>query len=143
MTVYLDTSVILSRLLNQDNQLTAWGRWDACYTSALTHLEFYRTLDRMRLTGALTDQERVDLQEQFLVVWEALHRVTLSPLILERAAAAMPTVLGTLDALHLVTALQVGEALHLKVTLLTHDEQLATAARAMGLAVSGAPRQPD
>jgi predicted nucleic acid-binding protein len=49
----------------------------------------------------------------------------------------MPTVLGTLDALHLATALEVKRALAPKLVLLTHDEQLARAARASGLAVLG------
>ena len=137
MNVYLDTSVILSRLLNQSNRLSSWGEWEACYTSVLTSVEFLRTVDRMRLNGSLSDQERVELQDQFKVVWGATHRVALSSDLLDRAAAAMPTVLGTLDAIHLVTALMVVESRHVQLAFLTHDDQLATGARAMGLEVSG------
>ena len=55
----------------------------------------------------------------------------------ERATLPMPTVIGTLDALHLVTALEVRRTLAPKVVFLTHDEQLARAARASGLVVQG------
>lgn len=52
--------------------------------------------------------------------------------------AAMPTVLGTLDAIHLVTALLVVESRHVQLAFLTHDDQLATGAHAVGLEVVGA-----
>jgi hypothetical protein len=51
MNAYLDTSILLSRLLKQRNQLKPWGQWDSAYTSMLTRLEFMRTVDRMRLIG--------------------------------------------------------------------------------------------
>ena len=137
MNVYLDTSVILSRLLNQPNRLSSWGEWETCYTSVLTRVEFLRSVDRLRLAGSLTDQDRVELQDQFKLVWGATHRVALSQSLLERASAAMPTVLGTLDAIHLVTALLVAESRHVQLAFLTHDDQLAMGARAMGLEVPG------
>jgi predicted nucleic acid-binding protein len=52
--------------------------------------------------------------------------------VLTRAAGPMPTVVGSLDAIHLATALEPG------FVLLTHDKQLARAARASGLDVGGA-----
>lgn len=138
MNVYLDTSVILGRLLKQSHPLPTWGRWETAYSSALTRIEFRRTVDRLRLTGALNDRERVTLQERFDTLWESLYRVALSPPLLERAGVPMPTVLGTLDALHLVTALHVHEHCRVPLVVLTHDDQLATAVRAMGLRVLGA-----
>lgn len=57
--------------------------------------------------------------------------------MLARAAQPFPTTLGTLDAIHLSTALlwreRTGEAL----TLATHDGALALGARAFGLPVVG------
>lgn len=137
MNVYLDTSVILSHLLSQPNRLPNWGAWAACYTSTLTRVEFLRTVDRLRLGGALTDEERVALQEQFAIVWDASYRVALSQEIMDRTCSPMPTVLGTLDAIHLVSALHVTTSHHLDLTFVTHDEQLATGARAAGLPVAG------
>ena len=137
MNVYLVTSVILSRLLNQTNRLRLWGKWKTCYTNTLTRVEFLRTVDRMRLSGSLSDGERVELQDRFKLVWGAAHRVILSQNLLDRASAAMPIVVGTLDALHLVTALLVTESRNVRLEFLTHDDQLAIGAQAMGFEVSG------
>lgn len=62
------------------------------------------------------------------------------PPVLVRAADPFPTPLGTLDALHLASALLVREEVP-DVMLATHDERLATAAVAMGFGVHGAPRR--
>jgi predicted nucleic acid-binding protein len=78
MKVYLDSSVILSRLLNQPNQVTSWGEWQACYTSMLTRVECLRTVDRLRLEGSISDDEGVEPQRQFNDVWGAAHKVVLT-----------------------------------------------------------------
>jgi hypothetical protein len=61
------------------------------------------------------------------------------PEILERAAQPLPTVLGTLDAIHLSTALLWQEVEAEAVSFATHDLALARAAQACGLAVIGTP----
>lgn len=135
MTVCLDTSVVLSRLLDQFNQLADWAQWDAAYSSELTRAEFHRTMDRLRLGGALTDRERVDLQERFQTVWSALHRVAITADLLDQACGAFPTTVGSPDALHLVSACALAQAVPGGLTLLTHDRQLALAAAAVHLPV--------
>jgi uncharacterized protein len=64
--------------------------------------------------------------------------VPLEPRILERSSEAFPTALGTVDAIHLATALLV-RAEQPDLTFATHDRALATAARAVGFRVLGAP----
>jgi hypothetical protein len=49
----------------------------------------------------------------------------------------MPTTLGTLDAIHLATALMWAEHAGFPLVMATHDQLLATAARASGLRVVG------
>ena len=49
----------------------------------------------------------------------------------------MPTELGTLDAIHLATALLWTETTGESLAMATHDAALAIAARAHGLAVVG------
>jgi predicted nucleic acid-binding protein len=138
MTVYLDTSVILSRFLGQSNALRAWGEWDKAYVSVLSRVEFHRTMDRLRLEGTISDGERRVLHTHFHALWQATHRVPLSVSILDRAAEPFPTVVGTLDALHLASALAVARLLRKDaLVLLTHDEQLGQAAAAEGLQVYG------
>jgi predicted nucleic acid-binding protein len=137
MTVYLDTSVVLSRLLNQPNALPSWGTWDASYTSVITRVEFLRAVDRLRLSGEIDDDDRVFLHQAGEVVWEASHGVGISDAVLERASQPFPTVIGTLDALHLATALAVAQSGGMTLQLLTHDKQLSRAAQALGFAVEG------
>lgn len=138
MTVYLDTSVVVSRLVGQSNTLASWGTWQRAFTSVLTRVEFLRTTDRMRLSGQIDDSERVSLQHHFDVVWEATNRIPLGAAVMERAAGSFPTVLGTLDALHLASALAVAPSLDEPLTFLTHDLQLGRGAEALGLRVEGA-----
>jgi predicted nucleic acid-binding protein len=49
----------------------------------------------------------------------------------------MPTVIGSLDAIHLATALELAEETRTSLVLATHDARLARAARASGLTVIG------
>lgn len=53
----------------------------------------------------------------------------------------MPTELGTLDAIHLATALLWKELSGVELVMATHDVALALAAQAHGLPVAGAPRR--
>ena len=138
MTVYLDTSVVLSWLLNQEPSIEEWGVWQAAYTSEICRVEFRRTIDRLRLGGDLDDHERVFLHEQFATFWNSVYRIRVSAALLTRASQPYPTVVGTLDAIHLTSALAVHERRNRRIDkFLTHDGQLATAARAMGFAVRG------
>lgn len=57
--------------------------------------------------------------------------------VLSRAALPLPTTLGTLDAIHLATAALWREHQSAEIAMATHDEALATAARASGLSVIG------
>lgn len=138
MIVYLDTSVILSRFLGQPNALSSWGDWERIYTSVVSRVEYLRTVDRLRLQGDIDDEVRVALHERFETLWRAVYHVPLASAVLARAASPFPTVLGTLDALHVASALAVRAEIAEALTLLTHDRQLARAALASGLAVEGA-----
>lgn len=139
MRVYLDTSVILSHLLAQPNRLSRWGGWQKVYTSTLTRVEFLRTVDRLRLDGAIDDDARAALREQFDILWSAVYRIPLSEEILARASDSFPTALGTLDALHAASALlaQAEDGGKRDFAVLTHGRQLARAATALGMAVVG------
>jgi predicted nucleic acid-binding protein len=68
----------------------------------------------------------------------SIEIVALTEPILRRAAGPMPTTLGTLDAIHLATALEIAPAVDGPLVVATHDRQLARAARASGLEVVGA-----
>jgi hypothetical protein len=53
--------------------------------------------------------------------------------VLSQASQPLPTALGTLDALHLATALLWREQTTANLVMETHNEALATAAKASGL----------
>ncbi len=136
MTVYVDTSVILRVLFNEPGRLAGWAQWDEAYASRLWYTEALRVVDRMRLAGSLVDKQVVLLRRDVDRIHQALHIVSVSERILTRAGDAFPTVVGTLDAIHLATALHVREAVAIDA-FLTHDGQLAAAAAAVGFLVQG------
>lgn len=137
MKVYLDTSVALRRLLRHPDALSPWGRWDRAYASALLRVEALRTADRLRLEGVLDDERRAELSRQIATLVDSLHLVPVTDAILKRAGEPFPTILGTLDAIHLATAMAVEAHEEAHLTLLTHDAQLGQAARSMSLPVEG------
>ena len=93
-------------------------------------------MDRLRLTHEISDTEVADLVRDIQIIHEtfAIHPITHQ--ILQRASETFPTVVGTLDAIHLATALSIREIESLDL-LLTHDSQLSTAARSLGFEVMG------
>ena len=138
MTVYVDTSVVLSKLLSQPMAIDSWGRWNSAYASVVVRVEYLRTVDRIRLQNMISDEERVSLHRQFNKIWDAMHRIALTDSILERAAQPFPTVLGTLDAIHLASAFAVLPPRETgDIVFLTHDIQLGRAAESMGYRVDG------
>lgn len=138
MIAYVDTSVLLRVVLSQPDRLAEWPRIERAVTSALTEIECLRTLDRRHRQGGLDVAELSERRALALRLLERMDRVDLSPAVLKRAADPFPTPLGTLDALHLATALLWRDAQSAAPVFVTHDVALATAARAVGLHVLGA-----
>jgi predicted nucleic acid-binding protein len=138
MNVYLDSSVVLRKLQRESGSLAGWGGWEHAYSSELLRVEVFRTIDRTRLRGALTDREAADLADRARAIFETVEFVALTQSVLSRAAQSFLTPLGTLDALHLATALRLVELSAMDLVFLTHDAELATAARGVNFQVEGA-----
>ena len=136
MIAFLDTSVILRFVLDQRPQLSCWSDIEQAVGSELVEVECLRVLDRMRLQRML-DDEQLALQRAYAqnLVCE-MRLMSLSARIIHRAKAPFPTTLGTLDALHLASALLFAEHETSDFVFATHDAQLANAARACGLEVA-------
>lgn len=137
MIVYLDTSVLLRLVLHEPGALDQLPSFDALVSSELIGVECHRTLDRLRLQGVLTAHEAADAFEIVREWLDAVEIVPLQPAILSRASAPLPTPLGTLDAIHLATALTWRDRLGAIDAVATHDAALALAARAFGFTVIG------
>lgn len=137
MNVYLDSSVVLRRLQREPAPLDHWGQWERAYSSVLMRVEVLRTVDRSRLRGAVSDREASELIATAHAFFDAVHFVALTDVILNRASQSFFTALGTLDALHLATALRLVDARSMELTFLTHDAELAIAARSVNFTVEG------
>ncbi len=137
MNVYVDSSVLLRVVLGETGRLRSWSRITAPVASELIRLESLRTIDRARIRLGLEDREVADRRAAVLEAIEAFHLVALDRRVLERAAEPFPTMVGSLDAIHLATALLVRDRFE-DLSLATHDQELAVAARAVGFSVHGA-----
>jgi predicted nucleic acid-binding protein len=134
---YLDSSVLLRIVLGQQDALAQWTEIEEGVASRLVEVECLRTLDRLRLIEGLDDREVAVRREVVYRLLDSLNIVELTRPVLARASQPMPTTLGTLDAIHLATALMWAEHAGFPLVMATHDQLLATAARASGLRVIG------
>lgn len=137
MIAYLDSSVVLRMVLGQPGHLAEWSDITQGVASALLEVECLRTIDRLRASQALGAEDAVARREAVYRVLEALELVDPTPAILRRAAQAMPTPIGTLDAIHLATAELWREVTGTEPVIATHDAALALAARSSGFRVIG------
>jgi predicted nucleic acid-binding protein len=137
MIAYVDASVLLRVALAQPNILPEWSKIQQGVASALVMTESLRTLDRLRLRANLSDAEIAERRGIILALVGSLELVEVDSVVLERAAQPMPTELGTLDAIHLATALLWKEMTKATLVMATHDAALALGAQAHGLRVVG------
>lgn len=137
MIAYVDSSVILRALLGQPGGLAEWRQIRRGIASALVEVECLRTLDRLRIVESIPEADIAVRREAIYRIMDALEVVEPSRIILSRAAQPLPTTLGTLDAIHLATALVWREYSGEDPLMATHDLALATAARSVGLRVIG------
>lgn len=137
MTAYVDSSVLLRKVLRQAGSLKEWRAIQTGVGSALVETECLRALDRLRLRTSLPDRDLARRREAVFRLLESMEVVAVSAPVLARAAQPLPTELGTLDAIHLATALLWRERAGGDLVMATHDLALGTAARACGLRVVG------
>ncbi len=138
MIAYLDPSVALRLVLGEPNRLAEWKRIDRAVASALTEVECLRTLDRLMWLGSLSAEELAGRRTAVYRLLESVEVVDVARAVLRRASEPFSTPLGTLDAIHLSTAITWRDARSVELTMATHDKALATAARSVGLQVLGA-----
>lgn len=137
MIAYVDTSALLRIVFREPGALEELRTCDGLVSSELIAVESARTIDRMRVQGTLTTAEaaaRLRAANQWL---EAIDLVLLRTPVLSRASEPMPMTLGTLDALHLATALIWRDRMGSLTTMATHDTALGLAAQAFGFEVRG------
>jgi predicted nucleic acid-binding protein len=125
--VYLDSSAILKLILPEPESEAledALQHWPHCLCSALAVVECRRTLRRVGAVAAV--EKRAD------GVLKAMVHLHLDEPVLRLAARIGSPLLRSLDAIHLASALSLGDD---PDAFITYDERLASAARKLKLRV--------
>jgi predicted nucleic acid-binding protein len=134
---YIDTSALLRLVLREPGALEELRTYDGLVSSELIAIERARTIDRLRIHGALTLEEAAERKGAVNEWLEAIDLVLLRPPVLSRASDPMPMPIGTLDVIHLATALIWRDRMGPLPEMATHDIALGAAARAFGFDVRG------
>ena len=128
--IYLDSSAFVKLVVEEPESVAAAaflaGRGSRRVASALLRTESLRAVRHLG-------------PEALAMCREALRRVDLVAIddrILDAAGILEPRVLRTLDAIHLATAMALGDDLE---SIVTYDDRMIEAARLMGL-VTSTPR---
>ena len=137
MIAYIDTSALLRIVLREPGALDDLRSFERLVSSELIAVESARTIDRLRLQASLSGEEAARRIRHVNEWLEAVDLVLLRPPVLSRASEPMPMALGTLDALHLATALICRDRMGPLPVLATHDTALGRAAQAFGFDVRG------
>jgi predicted nucleic acid-binding protein len=137
MIAYIDTSALLRIVLREPGALEDLRSYEGLVSSELIAVESTRAIDRLRIHGALTMEEAAERTAAVSHWLEAIDLVLLRPSVLSRASDPMPMAIGTLDAIHLATALIWRERMGQLPEMATHDAALGAAARAFGFGVRG------
>ena len=137
MNCYVDASVLLRVILGQPEVLHEWRTIERGVGSALVEVECLRTIDRLRHQSRTSPEAIASRMGAVFDLTAMLEVVAVSGAILNQAAQALPTPLGTLDAIHLATARAWRDAHQADLVFATHDRALAAAARASGFQTIG------
>jgi predicted nucleic acid-binding protein len=135
MNVYIDSSVILRLLLMEANPFEEWGKWKVAFSSELAKVEVWRNIHRLHVSKAISGEEFKNLSLAAEWLLAQIDFIRFDSRALRRAAGPFPTIIGTLDAIHLSTALLWRENNGKEVAFLSHDRQLRTAARDQGFEI--------
>jgi predicted nucleic acid-binding protein len=131
---YIDSSVILRKLLRAKGAIADLTQWQL-FSSQLLDVEVRRTLQRCHFEGALAADPFARRLQEWYAFRDAIDLVSISDGILRRAAEPFPTLIKTLDAIHLATALAWTRQTEEPIVVLTHDRQFGIAASACGYPV--------
>jgi predicted nucleic acid-binding protein len=138
---YIDSSVLLRIVLEQPGTLAEWHALTLGVASPLLAVECHRTLDRFWRLDQFDDDAFAAKQKEANTFLQRFETVALDEQVLRAAAGPFPSILRTLDAIHLATARAYRAAQppdERPVLFANHDSQLARAARAMNFEVIGA-----
>ena len=123
--------------LDEPDKVNGLSQFSKLATSELSQVELRRVLDRYRLVTQASDSRLIEVGEKIESIKKTMSTLNLTQSVLLRAGHPLPVVLGTLDAIHLASALIWQDVVGQPVTMITHDMQLAKASKMMSLEVLG------
>ncbi|MGY6500809.1 MAG: type II toxin-antitoxin system VapC family toxin [Acidimicrobiales bacterium] len=130
MAYYLDTAAAV-KLVVAEQGSTALARWVRSVDTDLVGSDLLRT-ELLRAVRRAEPKAVTQARE----LLDSLILLTLPTSVFERAAFLEPSMIRSLDALHLSVAMELGDELD---GIVTYDERLADAAHALGI-VTVSPR---
>ena len=133
MIAFVDTSVVLRFVLEGDISLHQAFAATVTACSELLWIESMRVAQRFRLDGGLDDKNLAEAVSRIAACYSSFRVYLLDEEIKQTAAGPFPTVIGTLDALHLACARRAarhypGETL----LVFSYDRQMNLCAQALG-----------
>lgn len=128
--------MVLRKLFGEPDSLREWVSIRKAFSSRLLVIECHRTIDRLRLIRNVTMEVIVERLEGLEKILSHVGILPMTEEILSRAEQPFSTPLGTLDGIHLATALAWRRQGN-DFTFATHDRELALAARADGFPIMG------
>jgi predicted nucleic acid-binding protein len=131
---YIDSSVVLRILLPQSDAIRDLKQW-RLFSSQLMDVEVRRTLQRYHTERILSAAKFARRVNEWNLVRDSIDWIPISNGIMQRAAEPFPTLVKTLDAIHLATAIGWAGQTQKPVIILTHDRPLGIAASACGFQV--------
>ena len=131
MPFYVDTSTVLKLVVREAEtaELRAWTEGRELIASDLVRAEALRAARR----------HSPEALSRLRSVLSAMPTLAITTAVCDRAAELDPTILRTLDALHLACALQLSDDLE---AVVTYDRRMADACVVLGLTVVSPGRAP-
>ena len=136
MIAYIDSSVLLRVALNQSAPLKEFRNIKLGVSSRLLRAECLRTLDRLFATERISDSDQSAATLFVLKALDHIEQISLDEII-DSVGNPLGLKLGTLDAIHLFSALKWKEVRKKDLIFLTHDASLAAAVQRFGIHTLG------
>lgn len=136
LNAYIDSSVLLRVILDEKSSLKNINIYKNLYSSWLLRLECHRVLQRLLKNSQLSDSNYLKYIELLNKALKSINLVEITKAVLTKAEQSFPLHIGSLDAIHLSTAIILKDH-EIESVVLTHDQQLAQNARALGFEVDG------
>ena len=133
MICYVDSSILLRFLLSGDDTLAKALEFEIIGSSELIRIECNRVLLRYRLEGLVDDIVLRDAGNNLEKILSGFYLIGINRAVKQRASEAFPTVIGTLDAIHLSSAVLWREHADDEILIMTFDKQMSVCAGAIGM----------